>query len=141
MAETGTRRVTGGRTDTGRELSKIGAGCLLSIGCNVLAPYATPVWGVICVVTGIGLYLLSFREAASLRGQVKKHPLGAVVVGLLLAGILALTVQRSFTAVKRVLPSRQQSGCPSTGPATANGPGSIANSGCNNKDFHTGQSQ
>jgi len=135
MARTKARRgrnVAAGGTDTIRELSKAGAVGLLSVGCNILAPYLRPLHGAFLVSVGIALYLFSLKEAASLRAQARRHPFWAFATCLVLAGALIFTVRSSYRALEKLSPAKQQSSCGSAGSAAATGTGNVAVSGCEN---------
>jgi hypothetical protein len=113
-----------------------------SLASNILAQLFQPVVGVILVICAIVCWVTSLPLAERwIKARFREFPISCIIIAVGLAALAALTVDESIKAYQRqwgATANQPKPGCQSTGPATANGPGSIANSGCDNSNFSTG---
>jgi len=114
---------------TVREMLRLAACAMMNFAFNVLAPVFSPAVGIVFAVGGIVFWILSLKQAASLRDRLVKHRVIAIAIAACLMALAIWTAQRSFSAYQRAL---QDYGCQTTGTATATGSGNIANTGCGN---------
>ena len=106
--------------------------CCLLIGALLFLGLIPMMAGVICLILA-GIVGTACIYTDLIPARESKHKvagtlfLWAVLIAIGIGGILG----------KNHLSTSQ--GCQATGPATANGDGSLANTGCNVKDLSTGQ--
>lgn len=115
-----------------RESVSLAATLMLNLACNIFAQHFSPRVGIRFALGGILCWLLSLILTALLRNRLTKHRVVAVVIAIFLLGFMVWTGFGSLRAYQRTITQKQDSGCENTGPATANGQGSIAISGCGN---------
>lgn len=121
-------------------------GCVAgNLASSVLATRFTPEAGVGLAIMALACWLFSFYPAEKwIKERFREAPVNSSVAVLFFLGLLTFTGVQSARVYQRersvIVSSGKQGGCTNSGPATANGQGSIANSGCANSGFSTGVS-
>ena len=126
------KKKVGTNVVTGGEIFRLAACSMLNLACNILAPFFSPLAGVLFAAGGVVCWLLSLGQAASIRKRLAERPVVAAIVIVALIVFAIWTTRDSFHAYRRVFSEYQQLPC-HAGPATATGIGNTAVSGCGNK--------